>query len=241
VTWRDRHECKFVVPETVAGRVRQFLLPFVEPDPFAARWTDHTYPIASLYLDNAVNTLYRQTIEGRAHRYKLRVRAYDDHPGSQVFVEVKRRLDRVVQKVRCAIPRCCLPAVLAGNAAVPGVAPQQAQALQEFARLTVLQRAFPRLIVRYRRQAYVGRDEPDVRVTFDRQIGSSPESAPIVRHAGRFEPIAVRGVVLELKFTDRCPSWLQDAVRSCELHRRSFSKYCHGVEAVSPVGHRVVR
>ena len=43
--------------------------------------------------------------------------------------------------------------------------------------------------------------------------------------APRYRPVPLQGVILELKFTDRCPSWLGDIIRSLDLRRRSFSKY----------------
>jgi len=241
--WRLRHECKFAVPAAVATRVLQRVLPYVEPDPFAAREPEHTYGISSLYLDDAVNTLYRETIEGCLQRFKLRVRCYDDRADSPVFLEIKRRRDRVVEKLRCPIPRAALAAVLAGdtNAAEAELQPHQRESLREFARLQQMQRAFPRLLVRYRRQAYVSRDERDVRVTFDRNLAAAIERSPIVRHSGRFEPLPLHRVIVELKFTDLCPPWMLDAVRACELRRDSFSKYCRSAEALADVGQTAMR
>ncbi|MCA8976277.1 MAG: polyphosphate polymerase domain-containing protein [Planctomycetes bacterium] len=238
MTYRNRHECKFVVPETVAARVRQQLRPYVVPDPFAAGHPDHSYRISSLYLDDAAGTLYRETVEGRAQRFKLRVRAYDDLPDSPIFLEVKRRHDRVVQKLRCPLRRRDLPAVLAGHIEAELELPaHQRQSLREFVRLQQLRRAMPRLLVRYQRQAYVGLDDDDARITFDRALSASSETAPIVRQGGRFETVPVRGVILELKFTDRYPRWMAAVVRGCELRRGSFSKYCRSADALADRGH----
>lgn len=240
MTYHNRHEAKFVVPETVAARVRQYVLPHVEPDPHAVRRPGHAYRIASLYLDDAKNSLYRETIEGRLERFKLRVRTYGDALGAPVFLEVKRRLDRVVQKLRCPIPRHALGAVLAGNPdAVPDAPQHDRESILEFVRLQQLRRAEPRLLVRYLRQAYVGRDQPEVRVTFDRHLAGAAQNAPAVRHDGRFSAVAVRGVILELKYTDICPPWILDVVHAFELQRRSFSKYCRTAEAVAAHDHGV--
>ncbi|MFO1077751.1 MAG: polyphosphate polymerase domain-containing protein [Planctomycetota bacterium] len=238
MTYHNRHECKFAVPEAVAARVLHRVRPFVRPDPHAETRPGHTYPIASLYLDDEVRSLYRETIEGRAQRFKLRIRAYDDAPDSLVFLEVKRRRDRVVQKLRCPVPRTALPALLGGtDPDVPGLRPSHRPALREFLRLLQLQRATPRLIVRYDREAYVGYDDDEVRVTVDRRLAVSAEAGPHVRLGeGHFEPLALRGVVLELKFNDRCPPWIADVVRACELQRTSFSKYCRSFDILEEHG-----
>ncbi len=234
MTYHNRHECKFVVPEPVAARLLKQVAPFLQPDPFAATSTDHAYPIASLYLDDANDTLYRETLEGRAYRYKLRVRSYTDDPTAPVFLEVKRRHDRVVQKLRCPIPRTSLASVLTGKvASLPGLSPLKRQSFQEFMRLVQFCRAVPRCTVLYDRQAYIGRHEDEVRVTFDRRLYAMEEREPIVRvRDGRYAPVRSGGVVLELKFTDRCPPWMLDAVRACELRRSSFSKYCIAIDAL---------
>jgi len=241
MTWNNRHECKYVAPAAVAERLLQRVQAHVVPDQHAAR-AGGVYPISSLYLDDAVNTLYRETVEGRAHRFKLRIRSYDDLVDTPVFLEVKRRHNRIVQKVRCPVPRQALPSLLRGDTTVAQeLPPHQRHSLEEFVRFVQMQRAFPKLLVRYRRQAFVGRMEPSVRITFDREMAASVEARPIVRHSGRFEKLPLPGVIVELKFTNQCPSWLATTVRACELHRRSFSKYCRSAEALTDVSHATMR
>lgn len=238
MTYRNRHECKFVVPEAVAQAVLRRVQPFVAPDPHAAHRPDHSYSIASLYLDDPQRSLYRETVEGLPFRYKLRVRAYDEATGQPLFLEIKRRHDRVVQKLRCPIPRGLLEPLLAGQPiAVPDAPPQKQASLAEFQRLVQLRRAEPCAIVRYQRQAYVGLDDPEVRVTVDRRLCAMPTREPIVRlHGQGFVTVPTHGVILELKFTDRIPPWMTLVIRDRELHRRSFSKYCHSLDAIAGYG-----
>jgi hypothetical protein len=239
VTYRNRHECKFVVPESIAQRVLQRVRPFVAPDPHAARSEDHSYTIATLYLDDHARSLYRETVEGLPFRYKLRVRTYDDAPTTPLFLEIKRRHDRVVQKLRCPIPRGLLPAVLAGEpVTLPGATPAKLASLAEFARLAQLRRTHPVAVVRYQRQAYVGLDDQEVRVTVDRRLCAMPtREAAVVLHGPRFVTVPIRGVILELKFTDRMPPWMLHAIRGEELRRQSYSKYCSSLDALA--GHGV--
>lgn len=227
MTFHNRHECKFVVPETAAMRVLQRVAPFVVPDPNAADRPGHAYAIASLYLDAPGDRFRQETVDGRADRYKLRVRCYDDDADGTVFLEIKSRRDRVVLKERCPLPRRLLPAVLRADLSeVPVRKPRELHALHEFVRLMRLRRAEPRCTVRYDRQAYMGRGDDEVRVTVDRRLSAIAETGPIVRiHDARYRAVPVAGVVVELKFTDRCPPWLAETIRACELRRVSFSKY----------------
>lgn len=235
MSYRNRHECKFVVPEATAQQALRAVRPFVAPDPYAAASPTHSYPIVSLYLDDARRSLYGETVEGLAQRFKLRVRAYDDHPDAPVFLEVKRRHDKVVQKLRCPLPRPFLADALAGAPIdVPGASPQKRASLGEFQRLLLLRRAAPAAIVRYERQAYVGLDDPEVRVTVDRRLCAMPTDRPEVTFDGPgFRGVPLPGVILELKFTDRMPPWMHGVVVANDLHRVSCSKYCHSLDALA--------
>lgn len=238
MSYRNRHECKFVVSEAVARLVLRRVMPFVRPDAHAARAAGDAYPISSLYLDDRAHSLYRESKDGLAYRYKLRVRSYSDDPAQPVFVEVKRRHDRIVQKMRCAVPRDRLADVLAGRAVAPVDARADAGAsLAEFQRLVQVRRAVPAVIVNYHRQAYVGLDDEEVRVTIDRDLCALPTSDPVVRvDTAGFVVVRSPGVVLELKFTDRSPPWMTEAIRACQLRRQSFSKYCSAFDALAERG-----
>lgn len=235
--YRNRYENKFLVPETVAQAVLRRVQPFVAPDPHAAGRPGHAYPIVSLYLDDVHRSLHRETLEGMPFRYKLRVRAYDDESDSPLFLEIKRRHDRVVQKLRCRIPRALLPAVLTGDAvALPDPTQERLAALTEFTRLVMLRRAAPTTLVRYQRQAYVGLDDHEVRVTVDRRLCGLPMREPVVTMQGPFVSVPTDLVVLELKFTDRMPPWMAAAIRVGELRRQSYSKYCTCLDALNRFG-----
>jgi hypothetical protein len=236
VTFHNRHECKFVVPEAVAAKVLQRVGPFVEPDPNARALPNHTYSIASLYLDTPDDALRHETIDGRADRFKLRIRSYGDGQGDRLYFEIKSRRDRVVLKQRCPIPREQLAAVLRGDlTSLPTLPSIARSALHEFVRRMLMRAATPRCIVRYRRQAYMGRGDHEVRVTVDRELSVLPTRDALLRldHPA-YQPVPVDGVVLELKFTDRSPGWLTETVRALGLRRRSFSKYATCIASLLP-------
>ncbi len=234
----QRYECKYLVPESVAAALRRRLLPFLQPDEHAAGSPDHTYPVSTLYLDGSELQLYRETVEGKKQRYKLRIRAYTDDPTVPLFAEIKRRHDGIVHKQRCPVPRAALATITAGTPPdLSAMRPAQASALLEFCRLVQLRRALPTVVVRYDRQAYVGAVEPESRVTFDRALRTLRTDQPVLPvQDARFQPVAVRGVVLELKFTNRCPNWMLQAVQHFGLRRISFSKYCRSVDRIGATG-----
>jgi hypothetical protein len=229
----QRFECKYLVTEAVAQSVRRFIAPVVQPDEHARHRPDCTYPIVSLYLDSPRLALGRETIEGLKDRFKLRVRAYDDDPAGRLFLEIKRRRNLVVQKQRCPLPRAQALALLAGRLEPPpALAPAARVAFVEFARLMLQSEARPVTLVRYDREAYVGRFDQEARVTFDRGLRAARTSHADVRMAGPdFTVVEGRHVILEIKFNNRCPAWLDAVIKTHALRRRSYSKYCHALAA----------
>jgi hypothetical protein len=89
------------------------------------------------------------------------------------------------------------------------------------------------LYVSYRREAYTSPHSERVRVTFDRQLGVSPyrPSAPLAPPAWR-QPVDLGGVVLELKFADCFPRWMEEFVAAFDLTRTALTKYGKGLQTL---------
>ena len=83
--------------------------------------------------------------------------------------------------------------------------------------------------VRYAREAYVGRYNEGLRITFDRDLRcSAADSLDMPDKAAWYLSDPGR-VVLELKFNAHYPDWLRRVVRRFGLRQRSYSKYCNAV------------
>jgi SPX domain protein involved in polyphosphate accumulation len=109
-TLRSRFECKYVVEPSELPALREFFSTFMEQDantsnrPLSATG-GRAYTVSSLYLDSPRLALYQDTVDGAKNRFKLRLRTYDDAPGSPVFCEVKKRMDGVIYKRRAPVSR----------------------------------------------------------------------------------------------------------------------------------------
>ena len=246
----SRFELKFIIPESTARGVRDFVLSYLEPDPHADPARNCEYPVHSLYLDSPNLTLCRATLWGLKNRYKLRIRFYDEAPESPAFLEIKRRENDVIQKQRVPVRRSAAAMVLGGHwprpEGVMDVGPRGMSALSEFARLRDMIQADGKVFVSYMREAYVTPADDSIRVTFDRRIHA-------VRYGGRgsLEMNGARlypnidGVVLEIKFTNRFPVWMRDLARSFDLYRQNMAKYVACTLVLRPpqlelLGHRDV-
>ncbi len=237
----NRYERKYVVSEDVARELRHLIAAHVEPDEYLTPDEPRGYPVYSLYLDSPRLSLYEATAQGLMNRFKLRIRYYDNQPNSPIFFEVKRRLNQVVKKLRVGVRRQSLMRLLAGAAPVRadlytvsthGSTGQDMYALTEFCRLRRQLRGIGTLIVGYQREAYLDPTGKN-RVTFDRDLRAkqfNPEQGLVLN----LDPVVPEdpGVIVELKYVDRFPRWMQDIIRTFRLERQSVPKYGWSVESI---------
>ncbi|MFV2066081.1 MAG: VTC domain-containing protein [Pirellulales bacterium] len=240
--WQARRfELKYVVDEAKAKAIRPFLLGRLEPDAYNGSGEDVGYSVRSLYLDTPTFLLKRQTDEGHKNRFKLRIRFYDDKPESPAFLEIKRRENDIIRKERALVTRTAVEQVLAGRR--PDLSElihheaRSVSAFENFFNLCCRIGAAGSVFVVYRREAYVSPSSDDLRVTFDRQIESrryTPGNG--LQMPNKSVATDVKGVVLEIKFTDRFPYWTRELAYMFNLNRTSVPKYVECVEAEKRTG-----
>ncbi len=221
----SRFECKYLLPREYVPELQMMIRPFVEPDRFAKAWPDNRYPVGSLYLDTPDFFLYSQTDNGEKNRFKLRIRAYDDDPSTPVFFEVKKRMNGVVSKWRMAVRRDMAARFLEGRILSDGPR-DPAPDLGEF-RLNVGRiGAGPVCRVRYQREAYEAKGGEPTRITFDSDLHYNlTTDGNLALNGARWERVPMDAIILEVKFTERFPTWIQDIVDSLDLQRTSVPKY----------------
>jgi hypothetical protein len=183
-------------------------------------------------LDTDRLDLYQANEREQRNRFKARIRSY---PGTEgpVFMEIKRRVGDVIVKSRASMPS------QVWQDAVRRI-PDPDSAAREFLVALHLYQLQPVVLIEYDREAYFSVVDKYARVTMDRRVVSQPMSCftmeaaaagwrPVdhVERTNVGEPV----FVLELKFERRPPRWMVSLARRLDLVRRSFSKYCYGVEA----------
>ena len=234
---RSRFELKYIVSERCAQAIRDFSRQYVEPDPYARLASDCTYQVSSLYLDSPDLALCRATLDGHKDRFKLRVRVYNQAVEGPAFFEIKRRVDNVILKERVAVRRAAVGRLLAGHRPrsvdLVDWHPENFTILQRFCELRATVEARGQIVVSYSREAYVAPDGRSVRLTFDRQLSAhaSNGALPLGSNGNGFHP-RLGGPILELKFTDRFPSWMSELVEIFDLERRRMPKYVTCIKAL---------
>lgn len=234
-----RYELKYIICESKAEAIKQFIKPYVQLDRYCKLQRNAVYPIVSLYLDSDDLHLCRESLTGQKNRFKLRIRSYTDEPDYPRFFEIKRRIDSVIIKSRSRVMDKDVAAMLTGlsmplqdhHLATDHVA------LRQFQLYVNSIKARPVILIRYMRQAYEDDSENRVRITFDRRLAYNVTTKPKVTLNGQsWQHHLLGSVILEIKFTDRYPAWLSRMVECFNLRQRSMSKYATSIQDACSLG-----
>lgn len=230
----QRFELKYKISEAKAQQIRFFVQNYLKCDSYGITQPDLSYTVNSLYIDSPELKTYRDTINGDRNRFKLRIRYYD-YEETPVFFEIKRRHNKVIRKKRAQVYRSAVKDLLSGQFPVTDqlVNPSSGdmEALEEFSYLQNLLMARPSLHVSYLREAYELEHSNAVRVTFDRNVKSHlMKKDQLFEQNGKEISAFGDTVILELKFTDRFPNWLQELTELFHLRQESAAKYVDSIE-----------
>ena len=212
-----RYELKFMLTQSQKQALLQVMEPYMALDQYG-RTT-----IQNLYYDTDSFRLVRRSMERPEYKEKLRVRSYGTaREGGRVFVELKKKYDRVVYKRRLTLPEPDAMAWLAGDKS----AAPDSQIGREINYFCAFYRDLrPQVFLSYEREAYFERGGGDFRVTFDENIltrrtalslKTSPWGTPLLPHGT---------VLMELKTPGGIPLWMTRFLTENHIYKTSFSKY----------------
>lgn len=225
-----RHEIKYVISEAQASAIVAYMRPYMRPDRYTEFKKGGSYTIVSLYLDSEDMRLCRESLEGHKNRYKLRIRSYSDDLDYPRFFEIKRRINWVIMKSRARVMEHSVASLLAGLIHLPKDGGQEDKNLAQFIHYQNSINAKPVVEVKYQRQAFESVVSGEVRITLDRELCFRVKRSSDVRiGGGGWQRVPVQGVILEIKFTGRCPAWVNGIVKYLGLKQRSFSKYANSI------------
>lgn len=188
---------------------------------------DGSYSVRSLYFDDYANTCAKQNEAGLPERYKWRIRYYGGGTSKHIHLEFKRKHNGRGIKKSCKLSEEECRNLIAGE-------PEKVfwstgeDLLKQFC-IAIMNRRFePKAIIDYDRCAFV---EPttNIRITMDRNISASKDFDKFL--SGDYIKIPIQDGdqhVLEVKFNDILPSYLQNIINTYERQQSSFSKYYFG-------------
>lgn len=239
-----RFELKFVIEESRAVAIADFLCSYLRPSEHNGSGPIRGHPVISLYLDSPDFFFFWQSYTGHKNRMKLRIRFYDDEWKRPAFLEVKRRVSEVICKDRAMITRDGVRQILLNGwpdqpywadsrHLIHGA--RRRDVSDDFWQFANTTRARGAIYVSYYREIYEAPDDEELRVTLDRYIhGSRYDSSGEMRVPRRgwqpylppyLAPFPKDGVILELKFDNQAPRWMFDLVKIFNLRQTPVCKY----------------
>ena len=216
-----RHELKFLCSESTLYLMEDRVKCICRPDRYAG--PEGAYVIRSLYFDTVDDDCLYENISGVNGRKKYRIRIYNNSRET-IRLECKRSLGDRKAKETCLLTEEQCERLVRG-ADVRDVAGGQ-ELLARFLAERSGRLLRPKVIVEYTRNPYV-HSIGNVRITFDRDIFSSPEVERFLE-----KDISRRGILrpgeqlLEVKYDEVLPAAIREVLAGGrQLRRTSFSKY----------------
>lgn len=215
-----RHELKYYITPAELGVLRGIIRPLLKPDPNGNE--NNEYLIRSLYFDTFDDQALEEKIAGVGMRKKYRIRIYN-FSDRVIKLECKSKMGDLISKQSISIPRDLAEQIIAGDP--DGLQRMKHPLLQEVYMMMKTKLLKPAVIVDYLREAYIHNAE-EVRVTFDKQIRTGLNSTDLFNGRIPTYPVFDDPVeVLEVKYDDFLPSYLQAVLSGITAQRSAISKY----------------
>lgn len=220
-----RFENKYQLSASQLKQLMPLLLTQMKPDDYTKK--NDGYSIYNIYYDTENYDIIRHSLAKPYYKEKLRLRSYTipTSPDDQVFLELKKKIGGVVNKRR-AILRLSEASRFVSKLEYP-------KELNTINRLVLEEIEFflknnlvtPKTYIGYQRIAFVGKNDPELRVTFDYNLKSRQHSLSLEKGDFGHSLIPADHYLMEIKILGAIPLWLTHALTELEIYSSSFSKY----------------
>lgn len=213
----QRKEKKYILTPEQAGQLVPKLQQYMTPDEYGV----HT--VCNLYYDTEDFELIRTSLEKPPYKEKFRVRSYGTPEKEEpVFAEIKKKCDGVVYKRRVAASSGELEKFLQGEE----IEHEDSQIQREIHWFLKKHRLLePRVFIAYERAAFIGKEDPELRITFDWNIRWRTDHLNLCDGDQGNPVMDEKRLVMEIKLPDAAPLWLAELLSEEKIYPASFSKY----------------
>ena len=215
-----RHELKYFITPAEMTVLRNVLTPVMQLDPNGNE--NNEYHIRSLYFDTINDDALEEKVAGVGNRKKYRMRIYN-FSDKVIKLECKSKYGDLISKQSVSIPRDLAEQLIAGDP--EGLQRMRHPLLHDVYREMKTRLLRPAVIVDYVREAYIHPAE-DVRITFDKQLRTGMYSSDMFNPMLPTFPVFDDPVeILEVKFNEFLPTYIQSIISGVTAQRSAVSKY----------------
>ncbi len=219
----NRVEKKYMIDICTYEKIQSLLKEYMVLDAFNQQ---SYYTIANIYYDTSEHDLIRRSIESPAYKEKLRLRGYGvPSLTDKVYLEIKKKYDGIVNKRRCAF-RLDEAYQFLKTGRKPALQPyMNEQVLNEIECFLQQYPLHATTYLAYDRKAYFGKNNRDLRISFDTNIRTRKEDLQLeIGDSGR--PLVDENkVLMEIKTSSNMPMWLVKLLSANRIYPSKFSKY----------------
>lgn len=213
-----RNELKYICSEGELLQIHARVQALCQRDPHAE---NGIYNIRSVYFDDPQNRFFYENENGTDPREKFRIRIYNASD-DRITLECKKKQHSMTHKDSCVLTKEQCRMLLDGTLTE---AAADSPLLKKFYLLHSQRNLQPKVIVAYERTPFVY-TFGNVRVTFDRNIGSTTDIGSFFDPYLPLRPVLPVGKnILEVKYDEFLPDFLYSAMNLGSLQQTTFSKY----------------
>lgn len=220
----NRRETKFLIDKNTYQDIQGELLRYMELDEYNK--THEFYTISNIYFDTIDNHLIRTSLSKPKYKEKLRLRAYGVPKGDEkVYLEIKKKVCGLVNKRRTT-----LQLKEAYDFVRTGIKPDiknymNKQVLNEIEYILKIYDLEPKLYLSYDRKALFGKENHDLRITFDTNIRTRRYDLKLENGNYGDSLLESDKWLMEVKAEKSIPLWLSKLLSGHKIVSTSFSKY----------------
>lgn len=210
-----RYEKKYLLTPDQYRDMQKALSQYVEPDEYGL----HT--INNIYFDTPDFLMTRNSLSRPKYKEKFRLRSYGiTGQDSPVYAEIKKKYKHIVYKRRICVPHRDLYRFFGGEM----LQNADMQTQLEIQWLLYHWQPFPQVYIGYDRIAYLGREDENLRITFDQNLRWRTHDLYLCGgDAG--EPVWDENkIIMEIKFPQSSPLWLASMLSEHGIFPVSCSK-----------------
>ncbi len=211
-----RYEKKYLLTDYQYKLLRERLAQYMEEDSYGL----HT--INNIYYDTDDYRLIRESLAKPVYKEKLRLRSYGTPTSDgKVFLEIKKKFDGVVYKRRVSM-NLDEAYKYVGRGKQPSHTSQITREIDWFLKSYELA---PKVFIAYDRIALFGKEDADLRITFDTNIRWREENLDLSKGSNGRQLLQPGQILMEIKIPGVMPLWMSHMLDELNIRSTSFSKY----------------
>ena len=218
-----RHEYKYLLNKFQYD-VLKSRLKFLDRDPYCE--DKGFYTVRSLYLEDLKSNSHYEKESGINNRNKIRFRTYNNSTDF-IVLENKSKIGQVVNKKSHKIPKSFVDQLLQNPVLLNDTLRKEFPSIESN---TTTRFYRPKVLIQYEREAFVIKNQNNLRINFDKLITASLDTSQFFQNIQNTNQITnSQRIVLEVKFTNYLPEHIRFLLTTSNSSLISFSKYAKSI------------